>query len=177
MKVLVTGATGKVGQNFIRRFLAEPAFSQSSVRAFCHKRVLEEEARLEVIQGKMSSRQDVSRAVEGISHVVHLATCKETPDQIMDTTVKGLFWLLEGCRESPTFRRFIMVGGDSSMGHFFYPHPAPVTEQLMAHSACHKAYHHMERMLADEKNVDKKRFKQMEKNVAKEVRRLKKVTK
>ncbi|HUV12856.1 MAG TPA: NAD(P)-dependent oxidoreductase [Acidobacteriota bacterium] len=134
MKVLVTGATGKVGQNFIPRFLAEPAFSQSSVRAFCHKRVLEEEARLEVIQGKMSSRQDVSRAVEGISHVVHLATCKETPDQIMDTTVKGLFWLLEGCRESPTFRRFIMVGGDSSMGHFFYPHPAPVTEQ-QPHSA------------------------------------------
>ncbi len=134
MKVLVTGATGKVGQNFIRRFLAEPAIFQGSVRAFCHKRVLEEKARVEVIQGKMSSRQDVSRAVSGISHVVHLATCKETPDEIIDTTVKGLFWLLEECRESPTFRRFIMVGGDSSIGHFFYPHPAPVTE-TQPHSA------------------------------------------
>ena len=134
MKVLVTGATGKVGQNFIRSFLAQPAFSDGSVRAFCHNRMLEEQARIEVVQGKMSSRKDVSKAVEGVSHVVHLATCKETPDEIMDTTVKGLFWLLEECRESPTFRRFVMVGGDSSMGHFFYPHPAPVTEQ-QPHSA------------------------------------------
>lgn len=134
MKVLVTGATGKVGQNFIGKFLEEPAFSDGSVRAFCHNRILEEQTRIEVIQGKMSSRQDVSKAVKGVSHVVHLATCKETPDEIMDTTVKGLFWLLEECRESRTFRRLIMVGGDSSMGHFFYPHPAPVTEQ-QPHSA------------------------------------------
>jgi nucleoside-diphosphate-sugar epimerase len=134
VKVLVTGATGKVGQNFIPSFLAQPAFSDGSVRAFCHNRMLEEQARIEVVQGKMSSRKDVSKAVEGVSHVVHLATCKETPDEIMDTTVKGLFWLLEECRESPTFRRFVMVGGDSSMGHFFYPHPAPVTEQ-QPHSA------------------------------------------
>jgi nucleoside-diphosphate-sugar epimerase len=134
VKILVTGATGKVGQKFISKFLEEAAFSEGSIRAFCHNRILEEQARIEVIQGKMSSRQDVSKAVEGISHVVHLATCKETPDEIMDTTVKGLFWLLEECRESRTFRRFIMVGGDSSMGHFFYPHPAPVTEQ-QPHSA------------------------------------------
>ena len=39
-----------------------------------------------------------------------------------------MFWLLEACRESPTFEQFILVGGDAAVGHFFYPHPSPVTE-------------------------------------------------
>jgi len=128
LKVLVTDAAGKVGQSFIRQFLTDPAFSESRIRAFCHNRLLDKSDRLQVCKGSMSSREDVLRALDGVSHVLHLATCKESPDKIMDTTVKGLFWLLEGCRESSSFQRFVMVGGDSSMGAFFYPHAIPVTE-------------------------------------------------
>ena len=40
--------------------------------------------------------------MEGVSHVVHLATCKEIPELVMDVTVKGLFWLTEAFRASPT---------------------------------------------------------------------------
>ena len=76
----------------------------------------------------------VRAAMRGVTHVVHLATCKETPEDVMDVTVKGLFWLLEECRESDTFRQFILIGGDAGMGHFFYPHPIPVTE-TQKHSA------------------------------------------
>jgi hypothetical protein len=36
------------------------------------------------------------------THVVHLATVKETPDLVMDVTVKGLFQLLEVAKDSPT---------------------------------------------------------------------------
>ena len=67
-------------------------------------------------------------ATEGATHVIHLATTKETPETIFDVAVKGLFWLLEACRASPTFRRLVLVGGDAAVGHFFYPHPLPVTE-------------------------------------------------
>ncbi len=67
--------------------------------------------------------------MQGVSHVLHCATCKETPDDVMDVTVKGLFWLLEECRASPTFQQFILIGGDAALGHFFYQHPVPVTEQ------------------------------------------------
>ena len=35
---------------------------------------------------------------------------------------------------SPTFQQFILIGGDAGMGHFFYPHPIPVTE-TQKHSA------------------------------------------
>ena len=69
-----------------------------------------------------------------MTHVLHLATSKETPESIMDVAVKGMFWLLEACRSSPTFQQFILIGGDAGMGHFFYPHPVPVTE-TQKHSA------------------------------------------
>jgi nucleoside-diphosphate-sugar epimerase len=52
----------------------------------------------------------------------------------MDVAVKGMFWLLESCRTSPTFKQFLMLGGDAGMGHFFYPHRIPVTE-AQKHSA------------------------------------------
>jgi nucleoside-diphosphate-sugar epimerase len=60
--------------------------------------------------------------------VLHLATSKETPESVMDVAVKGIFWLLEACRISPTFQQFLLIGGDNSLGHFVYPHPIPVTE-------------------------------------------------
>jgi UDP-glucose 4-epimerase len=46
----------------------------------------------------------------------------------MDVAVKGLFWLLEACRTSPTVQQFILVEGDAGVGHSVYPHPIPVTE-------------------------------------------------
>ena len=70
----------------------------------------------------------------GATHVLHLATSKETPETIMDVAVKGLFWLLEACRVSRTFERIILIGADAGLGHFFYPHAIPVTE-TQKHSA------------------------------------------
>jgi len=127
-RILVTGATGKVGQSFIRRVLEDPALSDFRVRALCHNRMLEAQERLEVIRGSIDDHATVLRAVEGVSHVLHLATSKESPESIMDVAVKGMFWLLEACRASAHFQRFILIGGDASLGHFFYPQPVPVTD-------------------------------------------------
>ena len=133
-RILVTGATGKVGRTFIERLLADSKYESYMVRALCHNRQLETRDRLEVIRGSISDLETVSAALKGVSHVLHLATCKETPQEIMDVAVKGLFWLLETCRVSPSFRQFILIGGDAAVGHFVYPHPLPVTEQ-QKHSA------------------------------------------
>ncbi|MEN9577953.1 MAG: hypothetical protein RJA70_962 [Pseudomonadota bacterium] len=133
-KILVTGATGKVGQTFIQALLRDPKFKDFKVRALCHHRVLETTDRLEVVRGSIDKREVVESAFDGVTHVLHLATCKEVPETVMDVTVKGLFWMLEVARESPTFEQFILIGGDAGMGHFFYPHPIPVTE-TQKHSA------------------------------------------
>jgi len=127
-RVLVTGATGKVGQAFLRRLFDDSRFDTFAARALLHNRNVEPHDRLEVIRGSIQDVETVNQAMDGITHVLHLATCKETPSQIMDVTVKGLFWLLEACRTSPTFEQFILIGGDAALGHFFYPHPVPVTE-------------------------------------------------
>ncbi|HEX5691114.1 MAG TPA: NAD(P)-dependent oxidoreductase, partial [Roseiflexaceae bacterium] len=134
MRILVTGATGKVGRRFIDQLLNDSADRSSIVRALCHNRMLEPAERLEVVQGSIANRSVVEQVMEDVTHVVHLATCKETPDQIMDVAVKGMFWLLETCRLSSTFTQFIMLGGDAGIGHFFYPRPSPVTE-TQPHSA------------------------------------------
>ncbi len=133
-RILVTGATGKVGRTFIERLLSSEMHADFVVRALCHNRKLQPGERLEVVKGSISNLETVISALEGVTHVLHLATCKETPLDIMDVAVKGIFWLLETCRVSPTFQQFILIGGDAAVGHFVYPHALPVTEQ-QKHSA------------------------------------------
>jgi nucleoside-diphosphate-sugar epimerase len=128
MLVLVTGATGKVGRVFIDRFLSDDRFAGARVRALCHNRVLAPTDRMEVLRGSIADRNVAAEAIRDATHVVHLATCKETPDEVMDVTVKGMFWLLEEFRTSPAADRFVLVGGDAAVGHFFYRHDGPVTE-------------------------------------------------
>jgi nucleoside-diphosphate-sugar epimerase len=139
MLLLVTGATGKVGRAFIARFLQDPRFAGARVRALCHNRLLDAQDRLEVARGSIADRAMVDAALDGVTHVVHLATCKETPDDVMDVTVKGLFWLLEGFRLSRSAKQFILIGGDAGIGHFFYRHPGPITEDAphMAYPGCY----------------------------------------
>ncbi|HZC27250.1 MAG TPA: NAD(P)-dependent oxidoreductase [Actinopolymorphaceae bacterium] len=133
MKLLVTGATGKVG-----RALIDKLQGSCEIRALCHNRPLDSPG-IECVFGTIADRETVRRAMADVTHVVHLATCKETPDEIMDVAVKGLFWLLEEARESPTFERFVLVGGDAAVGHFVYKHPGPVTE-TQRHTAYQGCY-------------------------------------
>lgn len=135
MLILVTGATGKVGQHFIAGLLDDPRFSKVRIRALCHNRVCPETDRIEVMRGSIADRDVVAAALAEVTHVLHLATCKETPDDVMDVTVKGLFWLLEEFRTNATARQFILIGGDAGIGHFHYRHDGPMTEHTR-----HQAY-------------------------------------
>lgn len=133
-RILITGAAGKVGQQFLTRFLSDATFDDWMIRALCNNRMLEATDRLDVVKGSIAERDVVRNAMADVTHVLHLATCKETPEAVMDVTVKGLFWLLEECRTSDSFTQFILLGGDAGMGHFVYPQPIPVTE-TQRHSA------------------------------------------
>jgi UDP-glucose 4-epimerase len=106
--ILVTGATGKVGRNFIERLLGSPDHRYVRVRALCHNRAVAAQDRVDVVHGNIADRETVRKAVDGITHVVHCATCKETPEDVIDVTVKGcrLRRSMQHLREvySPEFR-------------------------------------------------------------------------
>jgi nucleoside-diphosphate-sugar epimerase len=123
-RILVTGATGKVGRHFLERFLKESRFAGAAIRALSHNRVIPPNGRLEVVRGTIADRDVVRRAMAGVSHVLHLATCKETPAEIIDVTTKGLFWLLEEARTSPGFRQFLVIGDASLADSFHVPQAA-----------------------------------------------------
>ncbi|MGV3552078.1 NAD-dependent epimerase/dehydratase family protein [Rhizobium sp.] len=139
MRILVTGATGKVGQALISAVFNDASHAATYIRALCHNRTMAETDRLTVVRGSIDDRHVCRAALDGVTHVVHLATCKEVPETVMDVTVKGLFWLLEEFRQSPTATRFVLIGGDAGIGHFFHKHPAPITEDAphMAYPGCY----------------------------------------
>lgn len=137
--LLITGATGKVGRHLCEALLGSAAHANWRIRALCHSRTIDNTPRIESVKGSIADRSVVERAMQGVTHVVHLATCKETPEDVMDVTVKGLFWLLESARQSLDFRQFVLIGGDAALGHFVYPHPLPVTEE-QTHSAYKGCY-------------------------------------
>lgn len=129
MRLLLTGATGKVGQAFLEKFLDDDRFSGWSVVALCNNRMTEPHDRIACISGSLADRAAVGQAMRNVTHVVHMAAVKESPDLAMDVAVKGMFWLLEEMRGSTTARQFILIGGDCSVGHIFHGYDAPVTEQ------------------------------------------------
>lgn len=139
MRLLLTGVTGKVGQNFLPTFLEADRFRDWSVVAVCNNRTIPETDRVSVISGSLGDRETVDAAMDGVTHVLHMAAVKESPDLCMDVSVKGMFLLLEAFRRSPTADQFILIGGDCSVGHAFQPYDGPVTERssLKAYPGCY----------------------------------------
>lgn len=128
MRILLTGATGKVGQNLLPALLADDRFAAAEIVALCHNRVPDDAPRVEILRGSLADPGAVARAMAGVSHVIHMAAVKETPDQAIDVALKGMFLLLEQARQSPDFRQFILIGGDCSVGHIFHGYDGPITE-------------------------------------------------
>ena len=128
MHLLITGASGKVGTALIKSLIANPGFDGAKIRALVFSRTLAvSDPRVEILSGSIADESFVNEAMSGITHVVHLATCKEQPSLMMDVTVKGMFWLLQAAKTN-TIEKFILLGGDAAIGHYFYPAPAPLNE-------------------------------------------------
>ncbi len=155
MKLLVTGATGKVGQNFLSEFAQSDRFRGWQVVALCNNRTVEAGERVSVIQGSMADESVVERALDGVTHVLHMAAVKESPDQAIDVALKGMFLMLETFRKSPVAKQFILIGGDCSVGHIFHSYPAPITEESrrMAYPGCYALTKVLEEVMLEQYQV------------------------
>ena len=86
-------------------------------------------AAVEIVRGSLSDQHVVRTALDDVTHVLHMAAVKESPDLAIDVGVKGIFNLLEAFRTSKTANQFVLIGGDCSVGHIFHPYDAPITEK------------------------------------------------
>ncbi|MQG29234.1 MAG: NAD(P)-dependent oxidoreductase, partial [SAR202 cluster bacterium] len=96
MKVLITGITGRVGANLARQFLQ----NGHDVRGFVWPGDRQTEKMrsvgAEIVEGDLASSADVSAAAEDQEVILHLGAAFQaggpfTPEQYMDTNVKGTF--------------------------------------------------------------------------------------
>jgi UDP-glucose 4-epimerase len=155
MKLLLTGATGKVGRHFLGAFLSRDTLRDWEIVALCHNRSLEPMPRVRVISGSQADAGVVRTAMEGVTHVLHMAAVKESPDLAIDVAIKGMFLLLEEARRSATLRQFVLISGDCAVGHIFHHYPAPITETSprMAYPGCYALTKVLEEVMIEQYQI------------------------
>ncbi|MDA1279602.1 MAG: NAD(P)-dependent oxidoreductase [Chloroflexi bacterium] len=125
MKVLITGITGRVGANVAQNFLERG----HDVRGFVWPGDRQaEKMRLigaEIVAGDLADSTDVRTAAHGQEVILHLGAAFQaggpfTPEQYMDTNVKGTFNVLEAALGlGDRLKHVIVTSTDATM--FKYP--------------------------------------------------------
>lgn len=117
MKILVTGATGRIGHHLVELLVRRG----EQVRAFVlpgdplRKRV--ELPGVEVCEGLLTDRASLLPAVEGVDAVFHLGALLpqgRTADELFETNVRGTFNLLEALLpHADRIKRFVFASTDN----------------------------------------------------------------
>jgi nucleoside-diphosphate-sugar epimerase len=116
---LVTGATGFLGTNLVRRLLAEGMPVRALVRSRAKGKMLAAEG-ARVVIGDITEARAVANAVKGATVVYHLAGRLFVPDvpasEYHRTHVEGTKLLLAHCKSAPTVHRFVHCSTTGVLG-------------------------------------------------------------
>ncbi|MBS2033139.1 MAG: NAD(P)-dependent oxidoreductase [Deltaproteobacteria bacterium] len=109
MKILVTGATGKVGSRLVKRLAERGDQVRALVRDPARAASLESE-RIELAQGDLLDARSLATAVRGVEAVVHCAAFFRgaTPEQAQAVNDVGTQHLAKAAREA-SVKRFIFT--------------------------------------------------------------------
>lgn len=141
-KVLVTGASGKLGVPLCRALLA----AGYQVLALRHHNSVDVEGVVEVA-GSVADAHLIEDLIAGSDAVIHLATCKEDRDALLAVSVAGTFNLLEAAARTRSPKRVILASGDAVNGIYFNPQPAPIREDLPL--AAYPGYYALSKVLEE----------------------------
>lgn len=119
MRVLVTGATGRVGANMVRRLLTAGAEVRAMVMPGDPQAAkLDALPEVEIAEGALTDQAAIDRACQGVTHVVHLAAQMvrgDTPvDEFFDVNALGTLRLLEGVVRAGGVERFVLTSTDGT---------------------------------------------------------------
>jgi nucleoside-diphosphate-sugar epimerase len=119
MRILITGATGFLGGSLTRRLLGEQAPVRILARNSTAARPLVE-AGAELVPGAITDKAALRRALEGVTHVYHLAGKLFIPgtptSEYQATHVEGTRLLLDCCAESGLVERFVHCSTTGVLG-------------------------------------------------------------
>lgn len=126
--VLITGGAGFIGTRLALRLIDE---NRVRVLDTLHRNALEEttlpkHSNFELIQGDVRDPNAVRRAVQDVTHIVHLAsiagvdTVMNNPLLTMEVSIKGTFNVLEAALNVSGVRRFIDFSTSEVFGRFAY---------------------------------------------------------
>ncbi len=130
MKVLITGASGRLGQFVIRELETE----EHSLVLMSRRNPPDEFAHLPFIQGDLNNFEDCQRAVEGVDAIQHLGAQPnpvDHPDLRADAAEKGIsfdatfktnmlgtYYLLQAAIAADV-HTIVMCGSNCALGHGF----------------------------------------------------------
>ena len=124
-RVLVTGASGKLGGPVCEGLLE----NDYHVTAVKHRSPINVDG-VEEIQVDLGNADAVEQLVAGSDAVLHLATCKEDRDGVIDVSARGTFNLLDAAMRTKSPKRFVLASGDAVNGIYFNKHPVPIREDM-----------------------------------------------
>ena len=126
--ILLTGGAGFIGSHLVERLAKQnririlDTFRRDALRPAG----LDQLPGVELIQGDVMDRAAVARAMDGIDHVVHLAsiagvdTVMRMPAETMRISLLGTANVLDAARDSGTCQRFIDFSTSEVFGRYAY---------------------------------------------------------
>jgi nucleoside-diphosphate-sugar epimerase len=119
MRVLITGATGFLGEHLTRRLLRDGASVRALARSAAKARPLVDQG-AELVEGEVTDEGAVRRALEDVSVIYHLAGKLFIPgvpdEEYRRTHVEGTRTLLAAARERGGIERFVHCSTTGVLG-------------------------------------------------------------
>ena len=134
MKVLITGASGRIGSNLIEEGRAR-GWELRLLQRGVDQPLPDAGAGVELVQGSVANVADVRSAVADVDVVCHLAALMPPADnlELFETNVRGTFNVLEATRASATSPRLIVASTDATYGtgDSERAYPEPIDESVL----------------------------------------------
>ncbi len=124
-RIFITGASGKLGAPLCTALVA----AGYQVRALCHRYAVGVVG-VEEVRGDVGDAKLIDELVGDCDAVIHLATCKEDRDALVEVSLRGTFNLLDAALRTKAPRRVILASGDAVNGIYFNPQPVPIREDM-----------------------------------------------